>query len=701
MSTLLDSRQIKKRIALAKLAAAAGTTLEVILDKLNIEVDSPLRIAATFPAADAVLNFSSSLITSADGASKVVSPVKKQIFSGLVNPTINFQTQALSNAADFDITWGTATLSQYRFAAFTLVGSGKIKVLFSAEYGSEAALIAAVNPGSLYIAGGLPIGYVTLQATQASPAAYKTAGSATDIIENSKVYRFGAGSGGGSSSSGSGTGAEVIDLRFLAELQDSFQDIPSDETPVDISANKTDPANHDVANELFRFSYDASKTLTGTGTSMSLSAAPTFTVKLGDVLVFGEEVREITVLGSINSNGTGFTIASAFSTDPSSAVSCVSQAVYTKDLNAFDANGTGLAVSSQITGDVSNVLVNYEDSLTLADIIPDWGAGPHVAYHVTADNSSWSNKQVRQTSLSGQATSVNTPTADSQFRIRFFANKTSGSGQVNLLGYKAFWHEQISDPFGANYNTAFANLADSQFVNVSHSVVGGKSRFTFTWSYPRGLNAESPSGSALVVKVNGQEVPRFLTGVTSTSQAYFTEITENIIEMDSDYSLLGFEFIFKVPVTVIDSNTSNTDRIATLEAKKNKIQTKILSTNVTAAGDVADIAFNNLVIGKWYEVTGQMVMELDVGANDDAVHVQAIHDGAIVAYPWFLIGASDAFLDRIALGISFKFLATATSLTWTAVDASANSRIRGSGSRGDTYIQIEERDDLINTSDFT
>lgn len=583
MPTFLDSRQIKKRLALAKLAAAAGTTLEVILDKLNVEVDSPLRIAATFPAADAILNFSSSLVPTADGANEVVSPVKKQIFSGLVNPTINFQTQALSNAADFDITWGTATLSQFRFAAFTLVGSGKIKVLFSTEFGSEAALIAAVNPGSLYIAGGLPIGYVTLQATNASPAAYKTSGSATNIIENAKIYRFGSGSGGGSSASGSGTGAEVIDLRYRAEIQDSFADIPGLETPTDTAANKTDPTLHDVANELFRFSYDASKTVTGTGTAMSLSAAPTFTVKVGDVLVVGNEVREITVLGSINANGTGFTIASAFSTNPVSAVANVSQAIYTKDLNAFDANGTGLAVSSQITDNVSSVLVNYEDSTTLADIIPDWGAGPHVAFHVTSDNSTWGDKQVRQVSLNGQAASTNTPTASSQFRIRFFANKTSGSGQVNLLSYKAFWHEQVSDPFGANYNTAFANLADSDFVNVSHAIVGGKSRFTFTFSYPRGLNAGNPAGSALEVFVNGQQVPRFETGITSTSQAYFTEISETIIEMDTDYSASGLEFIFKVPVTVIDSNTSNTNRLATLEALLANSQEVTL--NLTGSGN--------------------------------------------------------------------------------------------------------------------
>lgn len=217
MTTKLDSRQIKKRQALPKLGTAADTIVETILDKINTEVDFPLRIAASV-VPDAILNFSSSSISAADGANKVVAPISNQIFGNLVSPTINFQTQALSNAADFDITWGTSTLGQFRFCAFTLIASGKIKVLFSAEYASEAALIAAVNPGTLYVTGGLPIGHVTLQSTNASPAAYKTAGSATDIIENAKIFRFGSGAGGGGGTGDANAFTENLKFRLLSSF---------------------------------------------------------------------------------------------------------------------------------------------------------------------------------------------------------------------------------------------------------------------------------------------------------------------------------------------------------------------------------------------------------------------------------------------------------------------------------------------------
>lgn len=562
MPTFLDSRQIKKRIALLKLGAAAGTTVESILDKVNIEFDAPLRMAAS-AIPDAVLNFSSSLLAAADGANKVVSPVKKQIFSGLTNPTINFQTQAVSNAADFDVTWGTATLGQFRYAAFTLIGSGKIKVLFSGEFGSEAALAAAVNPGSLFVSGGSPIGYVTLQATNASPAAYKTAGSATDIIENAKIYRPAA-SGGGSATGGSGAGGgELVDLLYQAAIRDSFTDIPDGTTTVDISAGFTDAALHDVANELFRLAYDASKTVSATGTAVTMSSAPTFTVKAGDIINIPgvDSPKKITAV----TNQTTYTVESAWTVDPSSAACVVSQAVHTVDLNAFTNGGLGLAASSQFSGNIDDVLVAYGDSDTSGDIIPDFGTVADMGFSVSADGTAWSEAKIRPDSLSLLLTAASTPTASTQFKIRFFANKTSGSGFVNLLAYKAFFHKQTGETVGAQLLSAFARPTASQFQNVTHGVSGGKSRFQFTWAYPRGANDGEAAGSMLVVYANGQRIPRRVAGVTDDTQAYFVEISDTIIEMDTDYSSAGIDFQFRVERTVIDSNTQNTVRLSEAE----------------------------------------------------------------------------------------------------------------------------------------
>lgn len=575
MPTFTDSRQVKKRSALPRLGSAANASVESILDQINTEVDSPLRMSAS-ATPNAVLNFSSSTVNAADSAKEVVSAVKKQVFSSLSNPTINFQTLALSNAADFDIVFPASTVGFFRNVGFTLIGSGKIKALFSPEVATEGAL---ANPGSLFVSGGLPIGYVTLVATAVTPA-FKTAGSATDIIENTKIFRFAGGGGASASGSGSGSGGgELTDLLFQAAIRDSFSDIPDGTTTIDIASGRTDATLHDVANELFRLSFDASRTLTGTGTAMTISGAPSFTIKAGDVLVVAGEARRIS---SITSQ-TVVTIESAFSVNPSAAACCVSQAVHTVDLNAFDNAGLGLAASSQFTGNIDELLVGYQDSDTLSDIIPDFGTTADVAFSASADNSSWSTARIRPTSLSGEDVAVSTPTSSTQLRLRFFANKSSGTGAVNLLGYKVFFHKQTGESVGAQLLSAFARPTASIAQNCAHGVSGGKSRFTFTWAFPRGTNDGEASGSALVVYANGQRIPRFTTGVTDNTQASFTELSDSVIEMDTDYSSAGIDFQFRVERTVIDSNTQNTTRLSEVESVlEQSVDAQIVPTFLTA-----------------------------------------------------------------------------------------------------------------------
>jgi hypothetical protein len=208
------SSQIKQRTNLKQLGQVADKYLSEVLDAVDQELESPLKMAATFPVANAVLNFASSSIASADSAKEVVSPVKKQIFSALTTPTINFQTQALSNAADFDIVFPASTVGYFRHVGFTLIGSGKIKAIFSPEVSTEGAL---ANPGGYFVSGGLPIGYITLECTNVA-GYFKTAGSATDIIENAKIFRFGSGAGGGSSTGDANSFTENLKHRLVSSF---------------------------------------------------------------------------------------------------------------------------------------------------------------------------------------------------------------------------------------------------------------------------------------------------------------------------------------------------------------------------------------------------------------------------------------------------------------------------------------------------
>ncbi|CAB4125812.1 hypothetical protein UFOVP53_238 [uncultured Caudovirales phage] len=371
-------------------------------------------------------------------------------------------------------------------------------------------------------------------------------------------WRVVGGSGSGSGSSGS-AGGELADLMYSCAIRESFTDILNGTTPTDVSAGKTDATIFDIANELMRMSYDASKTVTGTSVNMTISATPSYTVKVGDVLIYNGEARKISTVTS----QTVYVLESAFSTNPTTGACCISQAVHTVDLNNFTNGGLGLSAASQYSGSIDEIMLGYQDSATLNDIIPDFGSTATVAFSASTDASSWTTNRARVSSLSSSEVPVTCPTSNANLYLRFFSNATTGSGAVNLLSYKVFFQKVVGQSIGSNYNTAFARPTSSIAQNCSIGLVSGKTRFTFTFPYTRGLNSTEASGSILEVIANGQIVPRFTSGITDNTQAYFTEINDTTIEMDTDYTSAGIDFQFKVQrINVVDTNTQNTIKTA-------------------------------------------------------------------------------------------------------------------------------------------
>ena len=66
-----------------------------------------------------------------------------------------------------------------------------------------------------------------------------------------------------------------------------------------------------------------------------------------------------------------------------------------------------------------------------------------------------------------------------------------------------------------------------------------------------GVNPGTANGQ-LEVFINGQKIPRYVAGGTSLTDAYYTEITNDTIQLDSDYS--GFNLSVEVirPANVVD-----------------------------------------------------------------------------------------------------------------------------------------------------
>lgn len=184
MSTFVDDRQVVDRSALVVLNAPSNTVLSSTIPRINTELNTPLRLAASFPTPDANLNVQASEILAADGANKAASPVGNLVVN-FPTSTVNFQLGTttggtfLPNSGANTITLPTSTVGFYVRAGFSLLSTNQVQVTFSAQ---SASLGGLPNPGTLMAVGALPIGWVDLQAVTATT--YKTAGSTSNIIEN-------------------------------------------------------------------------------------------------------------------------------------------------------------------------------------------------------------------------------------------------------------------------------------------------------------------------------------------------------------------------------------------------------------------------------------------------------------------------------------------------------------------------------------
>lgn len=210
--TKIQNNQTVNEAALPVTRQAARTEQKDINAAFDQNNGNPLRLYASNPS-DALLNIAPQEIQLADGIGKSAPPNSSTIPT-VVASTLNFQTGATTGATFSGFTLPTSTIGYFRRVGFTLLASGTIQVIFTAE---ASSLGAVANPGTVFVKGSIPIGWVDIVATAAT--AFKTAGSATSIIENSvsgtsTIHVFGSG-GSGSGSGDANAFLETLKNRLI------------------------------------------------------------------------------------------------------------------------------------------------------------------------------------------------------------------------------------------------------------------------------------------------------------------------------------------------------------------------------------------------------------------------------------------------------------------------------------------------------
>jgi hypothetical protein len=257
------------------LGSISREQFDLVLERIQKELDSPLRIHATFPTANAVLNLSIAPIVLADGSSEALPPLSSQVFT-IGASTVNFQTQATSGAT-FVVAWPASTVGQFRRCGLTLLTNGTIQITFSAEAASVGAL---ENPGTVFTKGGIPLGYLDLQCTNVL-GYFKTAGSATNIIENAGIFKFSTLSAG--DVAGPDTVANTAIARFDGTTGKVIQGGTGTISTAGAVAGLTGLTSSGTATLSGALNLSSNTTNSQTGSSVNLTAATSNNIRLTGV----------------------------------------------------------------------------------------------------------------------------------------------------------------------------------------------------------------------------------------------------------------------------------------------------------------------------------------------------------------------------------------------------------------------------------
>jgi hypothetical protein len=515
MSTKLATYQIVNRTALPMVGSSANEELHSLLAKVDPQ------LSKLFEDRNILLS-DGGLIT----------------YTGT---TLQF-TEALKISLNSKVAGGAPVVIDLGSATLTLSASGRmIYAVIDRDAGTatvtdDATTLAAVTSANQEVF----LIAKRVDAADGTKRVYFRQGTALDEGQTVRLGSSGSGTG-------SGTGDDINTLSYRASFNDDF----ADKKAINSNAGFTDDSLYSAGKKLYRLSYDATLTVTTVGTAATMSGAPAFTVKAGDILVVAGEAKRI---ATVNTQ-TDYVLESALSADVAAEAACVSQAIHTVDIAAFNDSGNGLALNSIFTDSLESYMIVYRDSAALDDAVLDNGSPALAAFSVSTDNSEWTAPGIRPDSIVADNTERATASAGTSFYLRFFANATSGSGAVNVLDYKVYLYKETLTSSGSASLKALARTDGAgTAVNCSVSLAAGKTRITTTFVL----------GTEIAVYLDGKKLPEFV-DATLTPDGSFKRINGTTIELDADYSGAGLQVEVQVISNTIDNTNANASNISMIQ----------------------------------------------------------------------------------------------------------------------------------------
>lgn len=577
MATKASTRQSKHVSFLRKLANQASflsngyTQLDNLLSATNSEVTPAFEMYPSNPL-DRVLTVGANTVSNPETAVRHAnSPINKQfpIFTtGTVTlPAASGGTIVVTPTITPNPTL-IITANAFIKALVECDSLGNLSVTLGTEGASEAL---ATFPG------------VNSKAFQIGLLIIQTVAGVVQNVTGARIIQF---QGGGGSGTGSGSGVKQPIPGYQWMEEDTF-DVLKTSTDSKVTTTNYTNATQNLGKDLYRLACDKSKTVnTNAGTAITLSGgAPSFTVVAGDIVYITSGARsgQWRRIATVNTQ-VDYVLDSAFTggNAANGDTLMVSQAVWSKDLVNLGSASEKLRARDQFTGNITQIAVDYYDSLVTDDAFPDFVDTARIVLSAAND---------------GLVSDVGVPTSDkfspiftrqpypaqiddyilssavnsARLFLAFFCNPTNGSvtASANLLGYEASFEVEDFVENGGTLDSAYCYTdATGVPVNCTVSTPAGFTEIELDWSYVPLVNPNTTAGQ-LRVFVDGDEIPRYV--ATSTLDAYYTEQPNAItgvydtVRLHADLHLLNRSVEIIRSEGVVDTSNTNSTRIAALE----------------------------------------------------------------------------------------------------------------------------------------
>lgn len=242
-------------------------------------------------------------------------------------------------------------------------------------------------------------------------------------------------------------------------------------------------------------------------------------------------------------------------------------------------------------------------------------------------------------------------------------------------------------------SAAFHHLNISEYATSQGVVVKGKVSSDVTNSplYSANIAADGSVSGENVDWIDGNctgSDPRVCDLTFTASAALNCVSNVEVTTTTVSFSVTGNTDASFIVCTRSSDYVPESDRTIVLpEGFESEVTEKLLTSDVTATGDISDLQFDNLIVGKWYQITGQIEVTTNTGVG--TIEFFSESGGAGTQYGAWEFQNSGAPTEGGIWAVSLKFKADSTSL-YTRCTSIVGSQFYGNNTKSESFLQLTE-----------